>query len=53
MEWTRGDHDYSAEITSDGELILTVLAPDDGDDFERVFTQPTTEDLADFICNGV
>ena len=53
MEWTRADRDYSAEITSGGELILTVLAPADGDDFERVITQPTTEDLADFICNGV
>ena len=58
MEWTRGnrergDRDYSAEITSDGQLILTVLTADDGDDLDQIIAQPTTEDLADFICNGV
>jgi hypothetical protein len=53
MEWTRGDRDFAAEITGDGELILTVLAPDDAHDFEQDITKPRTEDLADFIRNGV
>ena len=52
MEWTHGDRDFSAEITNDGELILTVLAPNDDDDLERVIEKPKTEDLADFISNG-
>ncbi|QEN14836.1 hypothetical protein ACRDU6_21085 [Mycolicibacterium sp. ELW1] len=50
MEWRRGDYDYEAEITCDGELILTVLGPDDDD--ETVIQSPTTADLVEFVCHG-
>jgi hypothetical protein len=53
MEWTRGHYDYSAEITSDGQLILNVFAPSENDDREVVIEKPTADDLVDFICHGV
>ena len=53
MEWTRGRYDYSAEITSDGQLILNIFAPNENDDRERVIEDPTRDDLVSFICRGV
>ena len=53
MEWTRGQYDYSAEITSDGQLILNAFAPNEKDDSEQVIDIPTPEDLVGFICRRV
>lgn len=53
LEWTRGRYDFSADITGDGQLILSVLAPNADDDSERVIEAPTKHDLVDFICRGV
>lgn len=52
MEWTRSQYDFSAEITSDGQLILNAYAPNERDDYEKVIDRPTADDLADFICRG-
>lgn len=53
MEWTGHQNEYSAEITSEGHLVLNVFAPDADDDSETVVDQPTREDLVAFICRGV